>query len=86
MPVILETGLANVSRKSTREQSQVAIIWVEEALASHTLSTSAHRSEEGFAVDPGFCPTRSFSCSVPRKHTEVYINYKLTGLVAQASY
>ena len=28
------------------------------------------------------CP----SVSVPKKHTEVYINYKLVGLVAQASY
>ena len=32
-------------------------------------------------VPPGPC-----NCLVPNKHTEVYINYKLFDLVAQASY
>ena len=35
-------------------------------------------------VDRGFCPAWSCSHSVPKKHTEVYINYKLVDLVAQA--
>ena len=33
-------------------------------------------------VDRGFCPTRSCSQSVPKKYTEVYINHKLSGLLA----
>lgn len=33
-------------------------------------------------VDKGFCSAQSHSQSVPKKHPEVYINYKL----AQASY
>ena len=37
-------------------------------------------------VDRGFCPARPHSHSAPKKYTEVYINYKLVGLVAQASY
>ena len=37
-------------------------------------------------VDRGFCLTWSFSHSVPKKHTEVYINHKLVDLLAQASY
>ena len=36
------------------------------------------------SVDRGFCPVRSNSHLVPKKHTEVYINYKLVGLLAQA--
>ena len=37
-------------------------------------------------IDRGFCPTRPHSCSVPKKSTEVYINYQCIGLLAQASY
>ena len=33
-----------------------------------------------------FYPVWSHSHSVPRKHTDVYINHKLVGLLAQASY
>ena len=36
--------------------------------------------------DRGFCLPQSYSCSVPKKHTELYINYELVGLFSQASY
>ena len=31
--------------------------------------------------DRSFCPAQYHSCSVPKKHTEAYINYKLFGLL-----
>ena len=37
-------------------------------------------------VDRGFCPAQSCRRSVPKKHTEAYINYKLFDLLAQAYY
>lgn len=37
-------------------------------------------------VDRGFCPSRSPSCSAPKKYTEAFINHKLIDLLAQASY
>ena len=37
-------------------------------------------------IDRSFCPTRYCSHSVPKKHTETYINYKCFGLLAQAYY
>ena len=37
-------------------------------------------------VDRSFCPTWYHSGSVPKKHTEVYINYKLFVLLAQDYY
>ena len=39
-----------------------------------------------YPVDRGFCHAQSHSHSVPTKHTEAYINYKLVGLLAQAYY
>ena len=33
-----------------------------------------------------FCSIQIWSCSVPKKHTEGYINYKLFCLLAQAYY
>ena len=35
-------------------------------------------------VNISFCPTCSSSHSVPKKHTEACINYKLVGLLFQA--
>ena len=33
-----------------------------------------------------FCPSQAHSCSVPKKHTEAYVNYQLFGLLAQTYY
>lgn len=38
------------------------------------------------AVDRSFCPVWFHSLSIPKKHVEAYINYKLVGLLAQAFY
>ena len=37
-------------------------------------------------VDRGFSLAWFHSCSVPKKHTKIDINYKLVGLLVQASY
>lgn len=37
-------------------------------------------------VDRSFYLTQSCDCSVPTKHTKVYINNKLLGLFAQVDY
>ena len=37
-------------------------------------------------VDGSFCPAWFYSHSVPKKHKEAYINYKLFGLLAQGYY
>ena len=37
-------------------------------------------------VDGSICPAQSRSYSIPKKHTEAYIDYKRFGLLAQAYY
>ena len=45
-----------------------------------------HIQTERILIDRNFCPAKFHSHSVPKKHIEAYINYKLFGLLAQAYY
>lgn len=44
------------------------------------------KSLEKSSVGRGFCTAQPCSCSVLKNHTEVYVNYELISLLAQASY
>ena len=49
-------------------------------------SLSQHMIRYSTGVGSTFSPAQTHSHSVPKKHIEVYINYELVGLLAQASY
>ena len=52
----------------------------------NNINRHGRRNSQCWSVDRGFCLTGSHSRSVPKKHTEAYINYKQVSLLFQASF